>query len=181
MAARVTSMLPALEPSVLASRFISWNRKSSRLPALPAFFLPDAGFAAAVAQQVAQFFQVRAQSRQLFSHVDAQREQIGFLGQLFGQLGARDVIEAAGKAVSTLSRSLAASFSMMLGQQLGQVAFHGLDDAAHAVGALAHHRGQALASRSRPSSCVSACWAACRQAAPQTWDRARRCRAGRAS
>ena len=33
----------------------------------------------------------------------------------------------------------------MLGQQLGQVAFHGLDDAAHAVGALAHHRGQALA------------------------------------
>ena len=42
MAARVTSMLPALEPRVLASRFISWNRKSRRLPALPAFFLPAA-------------------------------------------------------------------------------------------------------------------------------------------
>jgi transposase len=35
IAARVISRLAAFDPSVLASRFISWNRKSNRLPALP--------------------------------------------------------------------------------------------------------------------------------------------------
>ena len=138
--------------------------------------------AAAVAQQVAQFFQMRAQSRQLFGHVDAQREQIGFLGQPFGQLGARDVIEAAGKAVSTLSRSLAASFSRCSasnwGRWLSTVSTMRPTPSAHSR-IIAARRWP---SRSRPScNCVSACWAACGQAAPRPGDRARRCRAGQAS
>lgn len=61
------------------------------------------------------------------------------------QLGARDVIEAAGEGGFHALAQFGGQLLAMLGQQLGQVAFHGLDDAAHAVGALAHHRGQALA------------------------------------
>ena len=37
------------------------------------------GLAAAVGQQMAQFFQVRAQARQFLGDVDAQREQVGFM------------------------------------------------------------------------------------------------------
>ncbi|CFN67973.1 Uncharacterised protein [Bordetella pertussis] len=53
--------------------------------------------------------------------------------------------EAAGEGRFDRFAQLERQLLAVIGQQLGQVGFDAVDNAAHAVGAFAHHRGQALA------------------------------------
>ena len=142
MAARVTSMLPAAQRIGFAVHFL--EQEIQPLPALPAFFLPDAGLPPPSPSRW------RSSSRCERSRDSSSATSMRSANRLASwasrsDSSAPDVIEAAGEGGFHALAQLGGQLLAMLGQQLGQVAFHGLDDAAHAVGALAHHRGQALA------------------------------------